>query len=105
MSTVDERADGSLTVHTKGAPEEVLNRSTEIGGPDNHRPLTDADRKQVLAVLEGYAKQGLRVLAIARRRLPEGAEPPKRREDAEKVTAADPVLGFLGRSIAASSTA
>ncbi len=41
MSTVDERADGSLTVHAKGAPEEILLRSTEIGGPDDHVPLTD----------------------------------------------------------------
>ena len=42
MSTVDERADGSLTVHAKGAPEEVLARSTTIGGPSDHVPLTRA---------------------------------------------------------------
>ena len=83
MSTVDERADGSLTVHAKGAPEEVLARSTEIGGREMHRPLTEADREEVLAVLDRYAKEGLRVLAVARRRLPPGAEPPERREDAE----------------------
>jgi calcium-translocating P-type ATPase len=83
MSTVDERADGSLTVHAKGAPEEVLARSTEIGGREMHRLLTEADREEVLAVLDRYAKEGLRVLAVARRRLPPGAEPPERREDAE----------------------
>jgi len=84
MSTVDERADGSLTVHTKGAPEEILARSTSIGGPDDHVPLEAADRQRVLDVLERYAARGLRVLAVARRRLPEGAEPPSRREDAER---------------------
>jgi calcium-translocating P-type ATPase len=83
MSTVDERADGSLTVHTKGAPEEVLARSTLIGGPEDHVPLTDADRRRVLEVLEGYAGRGLRVLAVARRRLPAGMAPALRREDAE----------------------
>jgi calcium-translocating P-type ATPase len=83
VSTIDEREDGSLTVHVKGAPEEVLARSTAIGGPDGHRPLTDADRKQVLEVLERYATQGMRVLAVARRRLPDGAKPFERREDAE----------------------
>jgi len=83
MSTVDERADGSLTVHAKGAPEEVLQRSSEIGGPDDHVPLTDADREEVLDVLERYASQGLRVLAVARRRLPVGALPPEHREEAE----------------------
>ncbi len=84
MSTVDEREDGSLTVHAKGAPEEVLARSATIGGPADHRPLTEADRDRVLAILERYARQGLRVLAVARRRLPDGAGPPERREDAER---------------------
>jgi calcium-translocating P-type ATPase len=84
MSTVDERADGSLTVHAKGAPEEVLLRSTLIGGPDDHVALTDVHRREVLDALERYAEQGLRVLAVARRRLPAGAVPPERREDAEE---------------------
>ena len=84
MSTVDQRQDGSLTVHAKGAPEEVLERSTMIGGTANHEPLAAADRDKVLAVLERYAAQGLRVLAVARRRLPDGAEPPTRREDVER---------------------
>jgi calcium-translocating P-type ATPase len=83
MSTVDERQDGGLTVHAKGAPEEVLERSTTIGGRENHRPITAADRDAVLAVLERYAAEGLRVLAVARRRLPPGAGPPVQREDAE----------------------
>jgi calcium-translocating P-type ATPase len=83
MSTVDEREDGGLTVHVKGAPEEVLERSTAIAGSENHRPLTDADRSAVLDVLQTNAQQGLRVLAVARRRLPDGSQPPTRREDAE----------------------
>jgi calcium-translocating P-type ATPase len=84
MSTVDERADGTLTVHAKGAPEEVLRRSTLIGGADGHVPLTDAHRNQVLDALERYAEQGLRVLAVARRGLPPGADAPERREEAER---------------------
>jgi calcium-translocating P-type ATPase len=84
MSTVDERADGSLTVHTKGAPEEVLARATRIGGPADHIPLTSEERARVLETLERYAAKGLRVLAVARRRLPDGAQPPDRREEAER---------------------
>jgi calcium-translocating P-type ATPase len=84
MSTVDEREDGTLTIHAKGAPEEVLARATTIGGLENHRELVESDRAEVLAVLERYASRGLRVLAVARRRLPDGAEPPARREDAER---------------------
>ena len=93
MSTVDERNDGRLTVHAKGAPEEVLERSTSIGGRDNHRPLTAADRQEVLDVLERYAHQGLRVLAVARRRLPEGTTAPERREEAERDLC---LLGLVG---------
>jgi calcium-translocating P-type ATPase len=84
MSTVDEREDGGITVHVKGAPEEVLERSTMIGGPDDHVPITAADRDAVLQVLERFASDGLRVLAVARRRLPDGSQPPARREDAER---------------------
>ncbi|MGZ4352649.1 MAG: cation-translocating P-type ATPase, partial [Gaiellaceae bacterium] len=93
MSTVDERTDGGVTVHAKGAPEEVLARSSMIGGPDDHVPLTDADRHEVLAVLERYASQGMRVLAVARRRLPDRSEPPERREDAERELC---LLGLIG---------
>jgi calcium-translocating P-type ATPase len=84
MSTVDEREDRGITVHSKGAPEEVLERSTMIGGPDDHFPLQEADRDEVLAVLERWASHGLRVLAVARRRLADGSDPPARREDAER---------------------
>jgi len=84
MSTVDERGDGGITVHVKGAPEEVLARAAMIGGRDDHRPIADGDRAQVLDVLERWAADGLRVLAVARRRLPDGSEPPRAREDAER---------------------
>jgi calcium-translocating P-type ATPase len=93
MSTVDEREDGGLTVHAKGAPEEVLARSTTIGGTADHRPLLEEDRRAVLAVLERYAAQGLRVLAVARRRLPEGTAAPTRREEAERDLC---LLGLVG---------
>ena len=43
MSTVDERATGSLTVHAKGAPEEVLARATDDRRP---RTTTPAHRRR-----------------------------------------------------------
>ncbi|MGZ8716562.1 MAG: cation-translocating P-type ATPase [Gaiellaceae bacterium] len=84
MSTVDEREDGALTVHAKGAPEEVLERATRIAGRETHRPLLDSDRRAVLEALARYASEGHRVLAVARRRLPEDLGVPTRREDAER---------------------
>jgi calcium-translocating P-type ATPase len=93
MSTVDEREDGGLTVHAKGAPEEVLARSTMIGGPEDHVPVTGADIETVQDVIRRYAAQGLRVLAVARRRLPEGAEAPADRDEAERELC---LLGLVG---------
>ncbi len=84
MSTVDERDDGGLTVHVKGAPEEVLERSTAIGGRESHRPIGADDRRAVTDIVDRYAAEGLRVLAVARRRLPPGAPPPADREAAER---------------------
>ena len=47
-------------------------------------PVTDADRVRVAGVMEGCGRQGLRVLAFARRCLPSGASVPEAREDAER---------------------
>jgi magnesium-transporting ATPase (P-type) len=57
MTTVDE-VDG-LTAHTKGARERVLPRCR----------LAELERATVLGQADAFASQGLRVLALARRRL------------------------------------
>jgi calcium-translocating P-type ATPase len=93
MSTVDVRMDGGITVHAKGAPEEVLARSTFVVGSDGDATLSETDRRETLAVLERWAAQGLRVLAVARRRLPDEDELPVRREDAERELC---LLGLVG---------
>ena len=83
MTTVD--ADGDrLVLHTKGAPEAVTARATRFSGRDVERPLTPADREEWNQAITGYARQGLRVLAIARRWLGPGAAVPARRADAEQ---------------------
>jgi calcium-translocating P-type ATPase len=69
MSTVDETG-GKLTVHTKGAPESVLPLCTRLAGMDGAGPLDDRRRTEVMAVVDGYASQGLRVLAVAERAVP-----------------------------------
>ena len=58
MTTVDVIGD-SLVAHTKGAPEQVLARCQ----------LSDGARTAGLANAEALAGKGLRVLALARRRL------------------------------------
>ncbi|SPM34373.1 Magnesium-transporting ATPase (P-type) [Mycobacterium rhizamassiliense] len=70
MSTVDIEGDRTVAVHTKGAPETVLPCCSGIAGIDGgQRELTDADRSRLSGLIDEYAAQGLRMLAIARRRL------------------------------------
>ena len=65
MTTVDDE-DGALVVNTKGAPEAVLARCDRaVDGT----PLDADARSAVLAQVEQYAHQGLRVLAVARKPL------------------------------------
>ncbi len=89
MSTLDA-AEGRDWLHTKGAPESVLPRCTSALSADGEaHPLQSAERELVTQQVEGFAGQGLRVLALARRSLPSGTQPPARDE-------AESELCFLG---------
>jgi len=90
MSTVDDRA-GHRWVDAKGAPEALLPHcSTVIWSDGQERPLGPAERARLLQLNESYAGQGLRVLAVAQRRLEPSAPVPQVREQAERS------LCFLG---------
>ena len=83
MSTIDER-DGALWVDAKGAPEALLPQCESILWADGEeRALGPDERDEVARVVERHADQGLRVLAVARRRLDRGDAVPARRERAE----------------------
>jgi calcium-translocating P-type ATPase len=82
MTTVDDQ-DGSLVVHTKGAPEEVLARATMVRRAERDVPVTVPDRAAISRAMTDYAGRGLRVLGIARRQLPAGSAVPAQRADAE----------------------
>jgi magnesium-transporting ATPase (P-type) len=67
MSTLDTNgAEGWL--HTKGAPESVLPRCTDtLSAGGDLLPFDVAERERVSRQVESFARQGLRVLALARR--------------------------------------
>jgi calcium-translocating P-type ATPase len=83
MSTVDVEGDGTVAVHTKGAPETVLPACSSITEAGGQRDLTVADRTRLAGLVDGYAGQGLRVLAIARGGIDQDAPVGRRREDVE----------------------
>ncbi len=69
MTVIVKRPEG-LTAYVKGAPEVILERCTRILDGDTERELTDADRKAFTEAYTQMAEQGLRTLALARRKLP-----------------------------------
>jgi calcium-translocating P-type ATPase len=82
MTTVDE-VHGRTVVHTKGAPEEVLARSTRVLDADRGEvPLDDVRRRRISASVQQYAARGLRLIATGYRDLDDGAVP-EERETAE----------------------
>ena len=85
MTTIDAGPGSAVWVNTKGAPEAVLARSTQLAtGPEQTRPLTVDDRNNLAGAIDEYARRGLRVLAMARRPLPARTPLPSTRDDAER---------------------
>ena len=61
--------DGTPTLLTKGAIDVLLSRSTTLLTSAGTVPMTEARRKEILAVNERLSNGGLRVLAFAQREL------------------------------------
>jgi Ca2+-transporting ATPase len=66
----DGDGDGGVVVAVKGGADVLLARCATIVGPDGVVPLDGAARAEVQAHLDAMAGEGLRVLAVAERRLP-----------------------------------
>jgi calcium-translocating P-type ATPase len=82
MSTLDTD-ESQDWIHTKGAPESVLPQCVDVLLPDGRQlPFVASERERVTRQVESFAGEGLRVLALARRSLPSGTQPPDR-DDAE----------------------
>lgn len=75
MSTVHRDLGGDYLAYVKGAPLELLARCDAVHRDGGRKPLTDGDRAEIATAADGMAGQGLRVLAVARRRVA-GPHPP-----------------------------
>ncbi len=78
---------GDLWVAAKGAPEALVDSCARVVGPDGETELGAEDRKNWAAQGDELADQGLRVLALARRKVDS-----KQAEPYEKLT----LLGLAG---------
>ncbi len=93
MSTVD-RDGGGPVLHTKGAPEQVLARSSRVlDATGAERPLTPDDVAGVLAAVDRHAAAGLRMLGVARRHLAAVPDSHQQRDEVEQDLC---LLGLIG---------
>lgn len=67
MSTIHKMADGMYFIATKGAPDELLKRCSQIDVNGKLQPMTDENQKAILDANHDMATQALRVLAMAYR--------------------------------------
>jgi magnesium-transporting ATPase (P-type) len=68
MSALD-REEGGLVVHVKGSPAELVERCRRVWTAEGVQPLDAGVRERMAVRVEACAREGLRVLAVARRSL------------------------------------
>ena len=91
---LDEQDPGQVLIAVKGALDGLLDRCTELAGPEGEVvPLDPAARSEVSAAMARLAGRGLRVLAVAERRV--GRSDLERRALDEQLTGLT-LLGVVG---------
>ncbi len=93
----------TTTILTKGAPESILERSTRIAMGKEETTLSRQKKDQIFTAFESFAKLGLRVIALASKKITWNNQS---REDAESnltfigfVGIADPAREEVGEAI------
>ena len=76
MSTIHQGKGKARVAFVKGAPKEVLELCTQQKRNGMIAPMNEQDRADIMAVNDGYARNGLRVLAIATRSITPGEDVP-----------------------------
>lgn len=80
MSTIhqvtDPASNAVRVAYVKGAPKEILDLCAHISRNGQEEPLDESLRTRIMTANDGYARSGLRVLAVALRRLPKDAPLP-----------------------------
>ncbi|MDR3120223.1 MAG: cation-translocating P-type ATPase [Clostridiales bacterium] len=66
MTTVHEAPDGTIEAFTKGAMDNILDRSVAvIGDGGAARPITESDKQNIASAAKAMASDALRVLGLA----------------------------------------
>ncbi|MEA1888612.1 MAG: HAD-IC family P-type ATPase [Pseudomonadota bacterium] len=71
MTIIEQRPE-DMIAYVKGAPEVIIERCTQILDGTQERSMSDEDRNAASTAYQRLAETGLRTLALARRKLPQG---------------------------------
>lgn len=80
MSTIHDDPEGGHVIHTKGAPEVIIDRASHWLSPGGVAPIDENTRGALLAEADDLAAQGYRTLAFAVRHLSELPDDPAEAE-------------------------
>src|SRR5690606_34265564 len=67
MTTLHAFPDGQRRAYSKGAPEVILQSSTQLLTENGVQPISAADRETILQIAQNMGDEALRVLAVASR--------------------------------------
>jgi len=70
MTTVHLTSNGDQIVYMKGAPEIILERCAHSHESDGLKRLTETGKKEILRINEEMAREALRVLGLAYKKIP-----------------------------------
>lgn len=73
MSSI-HRKDNKKVAYIKGAPKKIISLSSHISEKGKIRPLSDEEKEKIVKKHDDLASQGLRILGIAYRNLPNDFE-------------------------------
>ena len=74
MTSIHRIPDEGFSFHSKGASSEILSRCTKFYEGDELAPLTEELRHIIEREVDGFAREGYRVLALATRNVKDYAE-------------------------------
>ncbi|MFV0441257.1 MAG: calcium-translocating P-type ATPase, PMCA-type [Lachnospirales bacterium] len=80
MSTF-HKVEDKVVMYTKGAPDEVLRRTTKIYKNGEIRDITEEEKSEIAKINQGYGEAALRVLAVAFRNLDNDNDPNNQEKD------------------------
>ncbi|HNX13288.1 MAG TPA: cation-transporting P-type ATPase [Oscillospiraceae bacterium] len=69
MSTIHQSDSAEKAAYIKGAPKEVLELCTRLSSNGQEKPMDNAMRERIMEANDRYARNGLRVLAVAIRKI------------------------------------